>query len=642
MIYQKHYTYHVPTKSCIELTCFFLTGVSTASTFCLCLCFHFEAVIFQFYPVRTRCIQTMHSKLENGNWSHLTASFFPSAPSNQMRKSSICFYAVHDSIYLYALTTTTTGGIMPSSTGILYQNDSATVFLLDIPTTIAVAQELSPLQQQQCINPSCKSTDSTTSTSPSTKPRKILFSSSPQEEPFTSIEPKSERARARVLERISESERIYHACVIRPRVEDALEEIRRRRRLLRSNSFAETRGCEDGRWWCLARRVVEEQERSSTRGALMVKFRDAHGGGADARRGKRMRRSSEILSATNAGVREVRDAGNGLEESPRPPMVLSSTCDNRFDSLQELEEVVVQNPACEPAILTITWSSSPSPDGEEEISLSDEAPSHRTVYIPPMSRFVRCTLPLSRLYSNPELVPPSNPIPGLPRAHQFDLVLLDPPWPNRSVRRSGHYRIQEYDAMSALTQQMQTILRTHLRMSTSAPPPNSVEDSQDTPVDISSSSMAAIWITNAERSRKAAYDALTDAGLTLCEEWIWIKTTVSGQPVSAIDGLWRKPYEILVIGRDRRGWNSGRPEDADSTTAAAAAADIIRRVIAGVPDIHSRKPNLKELFERLFFAERRSRYDALEVFARNLTAGWCACGDEVLKFNFEEWWTDGG
>ena len=106
-----------------------------------------------------------------------------------------------------------------------------------------------------------------------------------------------------------------------------------------------------------------------------------------------------------------------------------------------------------------------------------------------------------------------------------------------------------------------------------------------------------------------------------------------------MDGIWRKPYEILVIGR--------KP----ANMADAPVDGITRRVIAAVPDVHSRKPNLRELFERLFFASPSPSpsggstgmpYSALEVFARNLTAGWWACGDEVLRFNANDWWIQPG
>ncbi|TPR08481.1 Septin family protein [Aspergillus niger] len=140
---------------------------------------------------------------------------------------------------------------------------------------------------------------------------------------------------------------------------------------------------------------------------------------------------------------------------------------------------------------------------------------------------------------------------------------------------------------------------------------------------------SAIWITNSAKARKTAYEAIRGAGLEVCEEWVWLKTTMDGRPITEVGGLWRKPYEVLVIGRQVR-------ESSED-------GDVVRRVIAAVPDVHSRKPNLKELFERMFFSSLEGGcvpYNALEVFARNLTAGWWACGDDVLKFNSEEWWVD--
>jgi hypothetical protein len=50
---------------------------------------------------------------------------------------------------------------------------------------------------------------------------------------------------------------------------------------------------------------------------------------------------------------------------------------------------------------------------------------------------------------------------------------------------------------------------------------------------------------------------------------------------------------------------------------------------------------LREVLETVFLGpsdDHRDGYSALEVFARNLTAGWWACGDEVLKFNQDTWW----
>ena len=67
--------------------------------------------------------------------------------------------------------------------------------------------------------------------------------------------------------------------------------------------------------------------------------------------------------------------------------------------------------------------------------------------------------------------------------------------------------------------------------------------------------------------------------------------------------------------------------------------EVKRRVIVGVPDLHSRKPNLKVLFEHLL-GKREREFEALEIFARNPTAGWWSWGNEVLKFLMEEYWTE--
>jgi N6-adenosine-specific RNA methylase IME4 len=244
---------------------------------------------------------------------------------------------------------------------------------------------------------------------------------------------------------------------------------------------------------------------------------------------------------------------------------------------------------------------------------------------------------------------PSNstdPIPGLPRDRKFDLILLDPPWLNRSVRRSGHYHTQSYLEGDLLTQHIRDILRVHLQNSHYIPPTDNENDVISTQKLVEKQthrSIAAIWITNSAKARKTAYDAIQGVGLSVCEEWVWIKTTTNGDPITPLDGLWRKPYEVLVIGMKQH------PRLQTDPIGKGGDGVVTRRFIAAVPDVHSRKPNLREIFEKIFFGGTSPSgqwgdivaYSALEVFARNLTAGWWACGDEALKFNSEEWWVNG-
>ncbi|KAJ5815452.1 hypothetical protein N7474_007229 [Penicillium riverlandense] len=392
------------------------------------------------------------------------------------------------------------------------------------------------------------------------------------------------RPRAKLLQRFSEEETRFHGEIVQPLVRGALDEVRD---VLKSSS---------GREWCLPRCVLDENEKDGKREREQQKWELSKdpGSGSGARKRKR-----------------------GYGDSCEPPIVLSSSSTNIFDSMADLQGIVKNPSSSESAILNVGGPGS-------------QTAETRTYIVPPKSSFVLCTLPLS----GPEI---STPIPGLPVDHRFNLMLLDPPWPNRSVRRSGHYNTHPYFGMEELTKRLGDILRAHSYVHGDVPCTNTVPDHHPSAVAQSRQSLAAIWVTNSERSRKAAYDSLHSAGFRVCEEWIWIKTTTDGQPISTLDGLWRRPYEILIIGRKPTG---NEVEDMTNTTT--------RRVIAAVPDLHSRKPNLKSIFEEVFFTSDSSDksnhiiapYSALEVFARNLTAGWWACGDEAIKFNASHCWTD--
>lgn len=193
---------------------------------------------------------------------------------------------------------------------------------------------------------------------------------------------------------------------------------------------------------------------------------------------------------------------------------------------------------------------------------------------------------------------------NLPR--HFDLVLLDPPWPNRSVKRKAAY--EQIGGMPYLKKML-------LRM--------------DIDNYLEHNALVGIWITNktALRDHVLGTGGLFEAwNVGLIEEWIWIKTTTKGEPMFDIDDAMRKPYEVLLLGRA-----------APTTwTTMTHAANPRRRVIAAVPDMHSRKPSLKELLEP--YMPDPSDYSALEVFARTLTTGWMSWGNEVLKYNSDMYW----
>ncbi|KAH7319913.1 MT-A70 family [Stachybotrys elegans] len=184
-------------------------------------------------------------------------------------------------------------------------------------------------------------------------------------------------------------------------------------------------------------------------------------------------------------------------------------------------------------------------------------------------------------------------------APKFDIIVLDPPWPNRSARRSKKYttavnKTEMLDLLSLIP------VSSHL----------------------ATDGLVAIWVTNASSVldlMTSPTGILSSWGLELVTEWTWVKVTAAGEPLYPVDSQWRKPWEKLLVAK-RKG--SRPPSSLRPTT------------IIAVPDLHSRKPNLRGLFQDVLGRD----LTGLEVFARNLTAGWWSWGDEVLHFQDDQHW----
>ena len=379
-----------------------------------------------------------------------------------------------------------------------------------------------------------------------------IYASPPLQAPYPSTEPKTAKAKANVLRTkpCSDADAESLEAVLRQRLREVAEHWR------------------SGDDWCLPRKVspLVSERRSRKRKA---------DSSIDNKTGKELGIHSSVTEP-DLTIPESEINARSIEE----PLILSSgstpkayTC----SSLRTISNRLVRNPY-------------PTP-----LSLHHSALTYK---IPPNAKFllskvVDSTAPAFSMAAL-TMYPSSSPTAG---PGQFDFVLLDPPWENRSVRRSARYdTMHNKDPMAVL----RAVLGQH----------------------IAPGALVGCWITNRASIRDTALQAFQAWDVQLIEEWAWLKITVAGLPVTEIDGLWRKPYEILLLGRKH------------SEEAQWSDSDVQRIVIVAVPDLHSRKPHLKFLIEPFLPVA----YRALEIFARNLTAEWCSWGDEALKYNWDGHW----
>jgi N6-adenosine-specific RNA methylase IME4 len=516
---------------------------------------------------------------------------------------------------------------MKSSTlksSILYQNASKTVTLIDIPTSITHAQGL---------------------TEASKFPRRLL-STQPLRELFSSPEPKSEKARENLLKKGSidyVTGEVYVGLI-----EDALKEVSEQfegswcleRSLIpgvngRKRKADEISNAESGWRKELGDKATNLSEHSST---LPPGLRGEH-------KAQRLSESAKHFDLLPISSHEYRGATRN-KETPDNSLNINellrddilhdrpSEQDTEADTFRRGEErlsriLKAAGEGQEDHLkVSITTTISENPEITElnswdgichneyghpvQITIADEPSPNETVqkacifYIPPLA-----TLILSDCKDSSKL---RNTLRALSSTHNtsrsFSLILLDPPWPNASVKRKA-----AYSTASALRELKNLIL------------------SMDLDQYISLKGYIGIWITNNPSVRKLILGPgglFEHLNVGLVEEWIWVKTTISGEPVSALDGLWRRPYEVLLLGR--------APGSKMEVAHGLGEHELTRRVLFGVPDLHSRKPCLKALFEGLGMAP--SGYQALEIFARYCVAGWWSWGNEVLKFAWDGYWDD--
>ena len=232
-------------------------------------------------------------------------------------------------------------------------------------------------------------------------------------------------------------------------------------------------------------------------------------------------------------------------------------------------------------------------------------------------------------------------------SRQFDLIVLDPPWPNASAKRKRKSK-NKHTSGSYITQPNLKGIRNLLY-------------GMDLDRLIAPNGLIAIWITNKPAVRTLVLGPgglFEQLNVRLLEEWVWVKVTCGGEAVTPLAGSWRKPYEVLLLARapadqlDSVVHEREREREWQQGSASSKGPEVKHRVLVAVPDLHSRKPCLKSLLEPMVGTgkpdemngsakQKRKAYTcrALEIFARHLVAGWWSWGDQVLLYQWEGSWS---
>uniref|UniRef100_A0A8C8EFE4 Methyltransferase like 4 n=1 Tax=Otus sunia TaxID=257818 RepID=A0A8C8EFE4_9STRI len=186
---------------------------------------------------------------------------------------------------------------------------------------------------------------------------------------------------------------------------------------------------------------------------------------------------------------------------------------------------------------------------------------------------------------------------------KYDVIVIDPPWENKSVKRSNRY--------------------SHL---------SSWQIKQiPVPALAAPNCLVVTWVTNRQKHIRFVKDELYPHwSVKTLAEWHWVKITRAGEFVLPLDSLHKKPYEVLVLGRVQ----------GDVKEALRKSEDVLpipdHKLIVSMPcSLHSHKPPLTAVLAEFI----KPDVECLELFARNLQPGWTSWGNEVLKFQHVDYFT---
>ncbi|KAL9228464.1 hypothetical protein vseg_004045 [Gypsophila vaccaria] len=179
----------------------------------------------------------------------------------------------------------------------------------------------------------------------------------------------------------------------------------------------------------------------------------------------------------------------------------------------------------------------------------------------------------------------------------FNLIVVDPPWENRSAYQKSAY----------LTLPNRYFLSIPIRKLTHT-----------------SGALVALWVTNREKLRNFVENELFPAwGVRYTATVYWLKVKSDGSLIGDLDLFHHRPYECLLVGYCGN-------EDIDSEMLSLKMSLKDDQVMISVPGDYSRKPPVRDLLLKYVPGPKPAR--CLELFAREMSAGWTSWGNEPLHF----------
>ncbi|CAL5205935.1 unnamed protein product [Lathyrus oleraceus] len=179
----------------------------------------------------------------------------------------------------------------------------------------------------------------------------------------------------------------------------------------------------------------------------------------------------------------------------------------------------------------------------------------------------------------------------------FNLIMVDPPWENASARQKSRYpTLPNRYFLSLPIKQL-----THTE-----------------------GALVALWVTNREKLRSFVEKELFAAwGVSYAATFHWLKVKANGSLISDLDLFHHRPYESLILG-----YSPGKVKHSDNRSKFKPLKDD--HVIMSIPGDYSRKPPIADLLQEYIPGIKPPQ--CVELFAREIMAGWVAWGNEPLHF----------